>query len=213
MSPPHLPSSNRALSLLQASAHCNAGRGSNLTLGGTVECDASVMEGDGTFGAVAAAPGKRLSSAAVHWLPLECRDHVGVPAAAHAELACLVQAYQINPARRRFAASQHRSASTPPSLQPPPPHCCTHQASSTQSKRQPCWRVRAGSRCPTGACGQCEQQQQQLLDERAASMLGRESAAAACAALCKGHLRLLSLQLFPLRPCLRAMPVSPPLPR
>lgn len=41
----------------QASSHCNAGNGSNLSFRGLVECDASVMAGDGAFGAVAAAPG------------------------------------------------------------------------------------------------------------------------------------------------------------
>lgn len=49
--PPHLSP------LQQDSAHCNAGRGSNISFGGVVECDASVMAGDGTFGAIAAAPG------------------------------------------------------------------------------------------------------------------------------------------------------------
>ncbi|KAL4418886.1 hypothetical protein ABPG77_010055 [Micractinium sp. CCAP 211/92] len=46
-----------AIRVLEASPHCNAGDGSNLSFGGVVECDASVMAGDGAFGAVAAAPG------------------------------------------------------------------------------------------------------------------------------------------------------------
>lgn len=37
---------------------CNAGMGSNLTESGIVECDASIMDGDGTFGAVGAVPGR-----------------------------------------------------------------------------------------------------------------------------------------------------------
>ena len=43
---------------LQDSEHGNAGHGSNLSFNGLVECDASVMAGDGAFGAIAAAPGK-----------------------------------------------------------------------------------------------------------------------------------------------------------
>ncbi len=42
---------------LQDSEVCNAGHGSNLSFEGVVECDASVMEGDGTFGAVGAVSG------------------------------------------------------------------------------------------------------------------------------------------------------------
>ena len=41
----------------QDSPITNAGLGSNLTEEGTVECDASLMVGDGTFGAVGACPG------------------------------------------------------------------------------------------------------------------------------------------------------------
>ena len=36
---------------------CNAGHGSNLTEGGVTECDASVMDESGAFGAVGAVPG------------------------------------------------------------------------------------------------------------------------------------------------------------
>ena len=43
--------------LLQDSPLTNAGLGSNLSLTGTVECDASIMEGGGGFGAVGAVQG------------------------------------------------------------------------------------------------------------------------------------------------------------
>ena len=43
---------------VQDSEVCNAGNGSNWTLGGHVECDASVMAGDGAFGAVGAVSGE-----------------------------------------------------------------------------------------------------------------------------------------------------------
>lgn len=43
--------------ILQDSCLTNAGRGSNLTLTGTVECDASIIESGGGFGAIGAASG------------------------------------------------------------------------------------------------------------------------------------------------------------
>ncbi len=45
---------------MQDDASVNAGRGSNLTQSGVVECDASVMEGDGTYGAIGAVRGQYL---------------------------------------------------------------------------------------------------------------------------------------------------------
>lgn len=42
---------------MQDDAVCNAGSGSNLTEDGTVEGDASIMAGDGTYAAVGAAVG------------------------------------------------------------------------------------------------------------------------------------------------------------
>ncbi|OVA13842.1 Peptidase T2 [Macleaya cordata] len=47
-----------AIQVLEDDPSTNAGRGSNLTEEGLVECDASIMDGDsGTFGAVGAVPG------------------------------------------------------------------------------------------------------------------------------------------------------------
>jgi taspase, threonine aspartase, 1 len=46
-----------AISVLEDDPSCNAGRGSNLTESGCVENDASIMDQNGAFGAVGAAPG------------------------------------------------------------------------------------------------------------------------------------------------------------
>ncbi|KAK4716700.1 hypothetical protein R3W88_015038 [Solanum pinnatisectum] len=49
-----------AIQVLEDDPNTNAGRGSNLTEDGHVECDASIMDGDsGAFGAVGAVPGVR----------------------------------------------------------------------------------------------------------------------------------------------------------
>ncbi|KAF3441313.1 hypothetical protein FNV43_RR15226 [Rhamnella rubrinervis] len=49
-----------AIQILEDDPSTNAGRGSNLTEDGHVECDASIMDGDsGAFGAVGAVPGVR----------------------------------------------------------------------------------------------------------------------------------------------------------
>lgn len=57
---------------MQDAPMCNAGAGSNLTLGGHAECDASVMAGDGAFGALGAVSGRLLYTrhchcTASHW--------------------------------------------------------------------------------------------------------------------------------------------------
>ena len=56
---------------------CNAGAGSNLTLGGHAECDASVMAGDGAFGAVGTVSGKLVAFQALplYSQSLECGAH------------------------------------------------------------------------------------------------------------------------------------------
>jgi len=46
-----------AISALEDDPSLNAGYGSNLTLDGTVECDAALMDGSGHFGSVGATPG------------------------------------------------------------------------------------------------------------------------------------------------------------
>jgi taspase (threonine aspartase 1) len=57
----------------QDSPLTNAGSGSNLNIAGRVECDASVMAGDGAFGAVGAAPGVRHPGAAAALVAEESR--------------------------------------------------------------------------------------------------------------------------------------------
>ena len=68
------------LVIAQLSAHvqdspvCNAGIGSNLTEVGCVECDASIMAGDGVFGSVGAAPGVAHPIEAAAYLASESRE-------------------------------------------------------------------------------------------------------------------------------------------
>lgn len=65
-----------AISVLEDEEVCNAGRGSNLTREGGVECDASAMEGGGSFGAVGAAPGIRNPIKAAVQLALDGRERL-----------------------------------------------------------------------------------------------------------------------------------------
>ncbi len=75
---------------------CNAGRGSNLTFSGIVECDASVMAGDGSFGAVGAVPGAWASCLASSLQPLPSYDQAWEAIGAHIAIGqCLVIAAQL----------------------------------------------------------------------------------------------------------------------
>ena len=63
-----------AITVLENSSVTNAGKGSNLTFDGTVECDASVMDGeDGVFGSIAAAPGIKNPCAAATRLAMDSK--------------------------------------------------------------------------------------------------------------------------------------------
>lgn len=54
----------------------NAGRGSNLTLAGTVECDAAIMSGEGLRGGVGAMPGVDHPIAAAHLLACKSQEQL-----------------------------------------------------------------------------------------------------------------------------------------
>ena len=63
-----------AIAVMEDDPLANAGTGSNLTIDGHVECDASVMSDDGTFAAIAAAPGIQNPIAAATRLALDSRE-------------------------------------------------------------------------------------------------------------------------------------------
>lgn len=63
-----------AITVMEDDPLANAGTGSNLNIDGHVECDASVMSDDGTFGAIGAAPGIRNPVAAACRLALDSRE-------------------------------------------------------------------------------------------------------------------------------------------
>ncbi|KAF6135283.1 hypothetical protein GIB67_021645 [Kingdonia uniflora] len=66
-----------AIHVLEDDPSTNAGRGSNLTEDGNVECDASIMDGDsGAFGAVGAVPGVRN---AIHLATLLAKEQMMGP--------------------------------------------------------------------------------------------------------------------------------------
>ncbi|KAG6833523.1 hypothetical protein H0H87_005174 [Tephrocybe sp. NHM501043] len=64
-----------AIAILEDDSHLNAGYGSNLTLEGTVECDAAVMDGNLNFGSVGAVLGVKNPI----WLARAVLEHSKVP--------------------------------------------------------------------------------------------------------------------------------------
>ncbi|KAL0048056.1 hypothetical protein WJX82_006699 [Trebouxia sp. C0006] len=64
----------QAVQALEENEHTNAGIGSNLTLNGTVEADASIMLGDRTFAAIGATPGLGSAIAAAALLAKESQQ-------------------------------------------------------------------------------------------------------------------------------------------
>lgn len=133
-----LAPSRPAAAWLQDSKHCNAGRGSNLSFQGLVECDASVMDGDGTFGAVAAAPGARRSGrgcSRASTCPLLSESSPRCPP------LCNQQAFFIQstppPWWRERAASRCLTAASAP-CERPHASCCGSMRRSAGTRPDPC---------------------------------------------------------------------------
>ena len=119
-----------------------------------MEADASVMAGDGAFGAVGAAAGRTHAlPTRARWpfLPAACRSVRSLPRSATA--GARPERLQVAPlpsAEQAASANRRRTG-----LQPAQPGLHTTQAWAARPPWRARWRRRAASRCRPGACGRC----------------------------------------------------------